>query len=516
MFIENNLISIDSDSVLNALKSISIDFYNPNGQIFLGATDDSRIIKKNYLFCAVSGAAIDGHQYIDTAKQKGATGFIISDPYRFEILKNESDFVVLVSDTRKAASAIASLFFGNPSDKLSVVGVTGTNGKTTTHWMVEKILCLLGNKTARIGTLGNVISDQSFDSNLTTPGAFQLHSFLAECVKQNVKYVSMEVSSHALEQKRVSDLKLAVAIFTNLSRDHLDYHGDMENYAEAKAKIFELLKDNDNKLKPAVINIDTTWANYFIESAKAKNSTIVTYGCEENSPNFAVGDIDYTSKGTSFWIQNRHSMGVTDFLKVNSPFIGKYNIENLLAAITAVVQLGFTLKEVIDVVDKIPQVPGRLEAFYSESKASVFVDYAHTPDALESALKALRPMCVGNLYVLFGCGGDRDKGKRPLMRKAAQSIANKIIVTSDNPRTENPEEIIKDIISPIEGEMDFDSNDKRIYIEVDREKAILYALSELEKDDILLIAGKGHEQYQIIGTEKKYFSDQEIVRKFLK
>jgi UDP-N-acetylmuramoyl-L-alanyl-D-glutamate--2,6-diaminopimelate ligase len=501
-----DFIKLSALQILSNLEGLIVSSaFNPV-QEFSNLSCSTSTITSDCIFVAVIGAKTDGHLFIDEALKLGATGFVVSDKQKFDQLSAQNINVILVTDTRKALSKLAYCFTDKAADKLSIIGVTGTNGKTTTHWMIDSLLKLSGKRTARLGTIGAQIDNQIIDSSLTTPDPIWLHSFFAQCVKNNIQYVTMEVSSHALDQARVEDIRFSVAAFTNLSRDHLDYHNDMTSYAKAKCHLFDLVKSNSNGQKIAVINLDNEWSNFFVEYAANCGCEVNGYSKTKDAKIRCV-NLKSTPQGSQFDL-----VFDSNTYKINSDFIGEYNIENLLTAIGVVVNLGIDPKKVASLVENIPQVPGRLERCSKNSPIGVFVDYSHTPDALLSALKALRPICDGKLWVIFGCGGDRDKGKRPLMLNAAKEIADLIMVTSDNPRTEDPKQIIDDILS-VDNKSAVNET-TNILVEVDRKKAILQVLSKAKPTDVVLVAGKGHEDYQIIGTQKIFFSDQKIVEEY--
>jgi UDP-N-acetylmuramoyl-L-alanyl-D-glutamate--2,6-diaminopimelate ligase len=412
-----------------------------------------------------------------------------------------SDLPILkVSNYRLALSIAAELSYDNPSKDLKLVGVTGTNGKTTVSWMISHLIDAIGLLSASLGTLGirspNNILEQKKDLptwSLTTEGALNISSTLNYLRLNNYKVAALEVSSHSLVQDRVSALSFDSAVFTNLTQDHLDFHLTMENYRDAKWTLFELLRYSDKENKISVVNVDDPTGSYFSK----KLTNCLTYGFSDCSDlrisSFSSGQIElfYQDKVYRF----------------DSPFTGLHNVYNLVAALSVGIALEYNLIDLIQNVSKLPEVPGRLEKF-SNNKISVYVDYAHTPDALHRAIEALRPEVKNGLIVVFGCGGDRDRSKRPLMMNIAETYGDKVIVTSDNPRTEFPEDIINDILSGA-------TLNNKILVEPDRETAIKFAIKNSNKGDVVLIAGKGHEDYQIIGNEKIRFIDQEIVIKYL-
>jgi len=458
----------------------------------IGLSASSQNCKKGFAFVAVQGVSADGHDYINEAFDRGATIAVVSD-----LSKLGDRPGLLVEDTRRSLSKLASIFAGEPSKKLLCIGITGTNGKTTINWLLYNILQLLGEKSIRIGTLGThaegVIDRKE---GLTTPDPVSLHEDLALAFSGGVKAAVLEASSHALHQERVSDVDFDIGVYTNLTRDHLDYHGDMENYFKAKFKLFEIISHGSKSHKLGVINIDCPYGRRLLET---KGLRLISYGTAEDAM-LRVSDIESSSSESLFFI----SFGGLK-REIKSRFIGHHNALNIAGALGVCLGLGYELDFLLSLLPKVPQVPGRLE--YVEGDGfDVFVDYAHTPDALENALRALKNLSTGDLWVLFGCGGDRDKGKRPQMAEIAARNADKIVVTSDNPRTEDPQNIIDDILS---------SGIKPDIVNADRREAIWAAIQSAERGDVLLVAGKGHEDYQIIGKTKIHFSDVEEIRKAL-
>lgn len=450
--------------------------------------------KEGALFFAIKGSKADGHRYISEAFSRGAVASVVEDA---EALGSSPGIVV--QNSKLALSKTSALFFGTPTVKLSVIGVTGTNGKTTTHWMIDHLLQSLGKKVLRVGTIG--IHSTGFadvPNPLTTPGPLELQKLFAEAVNRGIDYAVMEVSSHALTQHRVEDVRFDAAIFTNLSRDHLDYHSSIDEYATAKMKLFSLMRESGKNQKVAIVNGDDEYAERFLAVA-AGLPRCLTYGFNAGA-DLLIKDFSQSISGSSFTI-----LFEGENYRVTSPFIGEYNAYNLVAAIATCVGVGFSIEEVFALTTRLPQVPGRLQSV-GDKERGVFVDYAHTPDALYNALGALRSLTTGKLWTIFGCGGDRDRGKRPQMGHIAAEIADRVVITSDNPRTEDPKVIIEDILS---------SGIKPALVEADRKAAIEKTLSRLSPGDVLLIAGKGHEDYQIIGSTKYPFSDVSVVQDYL-
>ena len=451
-------------------------------------SDDSRAMRDGALFLAVRGAERDGHDYLDAATAAGAAAALVADPSRTALP------ALVVKDTRRAAAVAAAAFYGFPARQLRLVGVTGTNGKTTTVGMLRHLLDEPSARAASIGTLGILVGSEGEPmeggSGLTTPGPVELQRVLRALHDQGVRTVAMETSSHALHQKRVEGLRFDAAVFTNLTRDHLDYHVTMEAYLAAKALLIGLLTHEG----AAVVNADDpAWA-----ALPAARRTI-TFGLEQAGDVRALG-VEFSPRGSEWSLQvegERHHVAL--------PLIGDFNIANALAAGAAAWSLGIPAAEVAARLSSMPQVPGRLEILHE--RPTVLRDYAHTPDALERALAAVRPFTTGALTVVFGCGGDRDRGKRPEMGRIAETGADRAIVTSDNPRTEDPEHILDDIEAGM-------TRGRHERIE-DRRTAIAHAIAAAGEDDVILLAGKGHETYQIRGTVKYPFDERAIVREII-
>lgn len=452
-----------------------------------GVADDSRHVRAGDLFCAWAGTSADGHAYVPAAEAAGAVAVLVERELGGVAIPQ-----VLVTDGRRAAAVAAMTVYGDPAARLRLVGVTGTNGKSTTVWMLRHLLGARWN-AASIGTLGVRRRDGSMvpgTENLTTPGPVELARLLAGLVADGVEAVAMEVSSHALDQGRVHALRFDAAVFTNLTRDHLDYHGTFEAYRAAKASLVELLRPDG----VAVVNAeDEAWRGV---AERAPRSVRFGRDADVRAESVVLG-----ADGARFRLET--PAGAAD---VHLPLLGGYNVENALAAAAAGLALGLTSSEIAVGLTTLPQVPGRLERI-AERPCVVLRDYAHTPDALERVLEALRALAPGRLIVVFGAGGDRDRGKRPLMGAAASRAADVVIVTSDNPRTEDPDAIIADIEVGLNGRPH-----ERI---TDRRAAIARALEIARPGDIVLLAGKGHETYQVVGLERRHFDEREIVAELL-
>jgi UDP-N-acetylmuramoyl-L-alanyl-D-glutamate--2,6-diaminopimelate ligase len=450
-----------------------------------GVSDDSRKVERGELFIAVRGWDSDGHDFLGDAAQRGACAAIVEDPARTSLP------ALVVREGRRAAAIAAATAYRNPADDLKLLGVTGTNGKTTTTSIIRHLFDDGGGSSASIGTLGVLVGSDGAvvpgGGGLTTPGPVELQRILRDLVDRGVRTVAMEVSSHSLDQRRVDGLEFDAVVFTNLTRDHLDYHKTMDAYFKAKARLLDYLKRDG----AAVINADATeW------SALAPASRVVTFGVRTDA-DVRARNVRYTSEGSEWTLVTPRSSA-----DVTLPLIGDINIENALAAAAAAFALGQPADEIAGRLGSVPQVAGRLEVI--STRPTVVRDYAHTPDALERSLLTARGFTRGKLIVVFGCGGDRDKGKRPLMGQIAEKEADYAIVTSDNPRTEDPDSIIDDIEAGMHG-----SKHERI---TDRLAAIQRAIDLAEEGDIVLLAGKGHETYQIRGTTSYPFDEKEIVR----
>ena len=447
---------------------------------------DSRKIKQGDVFIALEGSIVDGHTFISKAIENGAKTILVEK----DVEKVEGINYFLVDGLREKMGIIASNFYGYPQNQLKIVGVTGTNGKTTTTYILESIL---GEKNvARIGTVEYKIGDEIIPAPNTTPSSLEIIKICKKALEKNIKYLIMEVSSHGLEIGRVNMLRFEAGIFTNLTLDHLDYHKTMENYYLAKRKLFDLVKDKKN----SIINIDDEYGKRYLEYTNG-----ISYGIGQGDIQGEIKQITREGQEVTIKIFEKE-------YKINLRLLGRYNLSNLLGAIGAVKTLGLSDEEIISKIPLIHGAPGRFEPVKIDRDFTVIVDYAHTGDALENILKSINEFKTNRVITVFGCGGDRDKTKRPIMGGIAEKYSDIVIVTSDNPRTEDPEEIIKDIVVGLTKENHI--------IEIHREKAIEKAISLAEKNDIILIAGKGHENYQVIGREKIHFDDKEEVIKAIK
>src|SRR5215469_4950957 len=458
---------------------------------------DSRRVQRNGLFVALRGEKSNGHDFIGQAIEKGAT-VIIGERAENSALAGRATCVA-VENTRNAMADLSARFYNFPARKLKLAGVTGTNGKTTTTFLIKHICEKAGVRCGLLGTVRYEIGERILPAARTTPESLDLQDLLSQIANAGCRAAAMEVSSHALAQERTRGLEWDTAVFTNLTQDHLDYHGTMENYFEAKAKLFAHLPHQQKKKKPvAIINIDDRYGQKLIERIDSKVA-IVTFGMGLHA-DFRASNCRMKFGGTSYQLDAR---GRSYLVRV--PLIGRFNVANSIAAIAAANALGIGLREAILSLAKSPQVPGRLEMVPAKRQFQVFVDYAHTPDALLNVLKTLRELDPRRLIVVFGCGGDRDRQKRPLMAEMADRLADYSIITSDNPRKEEPNAIITEI------EKGFRSN--RYEKIVDRTEAIDRAVALARPRDIVLVAGKGHENYQEFADYTIPFDDIQVARR---
>jgi len=457
-----------------------------------GIALDSRQIIPGDIYVCIPGFSLDGHDFAESAIKAGARALVVERYLPLDVPQ------LKVEDTRKIVGYLAAELYNYPSQQLTLVGVTGTNGKTTVTHLVEEIARHGGKKTGIIGTLGTKIADKELPGQHTTPESTDIQKVLHEMVQGGVEMAVMEVSSHALDLGRVNGCEFESAIFTNLSQDHLDYHKDMDEYLKAKALLFSGMDKNGEK-QLAVINADDPACDYL---KKVTPCSIVTYAIDSKA-DFKAKNIHLSDKGVEFEISFKEKSA-----KVFYRTPGKFSVYNAMAAFAWGIMSGYAEDEVIGALESIRGVPGRFESVWGGQPFLVIVDYAHTPDGLENVLSTAREFTNGKLYTVFGCGGDRDKKKRPLMAEAASRWSDYLIVTSDNPRTEDPHSIIQDILPGI-NEVDY------TVIE-DRRSAINHACKTAAAGDTIVIAGKGHEDYQIIGKTKIHFDDREEVRKALR
>ncbi len=498
--------------ILSGIEVLSLD--GDRDVVVTGVESDSRLVDSGSVFVALPGLTVDGHRFVDQAAQRGAVAVVVSRPVDGE----RPRALVRVGDTREALALLAANFFGHPSLAMGLVGITGTNGKTTQTYLLESILRASGNSPGVIGTVDARYAGLSEENPHTTPQAHQLQALLDRMARAGVDSVVMEVSSHALELKRVLGCHFRVAVFTNLSRDHLDFHGDLDSYARAKALLFarELIASRAPD-KVAVVNRDDPRAGMMLQGW---NGAVLRYGLGRAGDVHPAGEVVSDLDGIRARVA--HPGGVVE---VRSRLTGRHNLENLVSAVAVGLALGIDADSIAAGLRDCASVPGRLERVDVGVRGpTVFVDYAHTDHALANVLGALEPLTAGRLVVVFGCGGDRDQGKRPLMGAAVAGSADLAIVTSDNPRGEEPLAIIEQILPGLDGRRwrrcspaEAQRGLKRGYCVVpDRREAIGLAVHLAREDDVVLIAGKGHESYQIVGDQRRDFDDREEARRALK
>ena len=478
--------------------SVNSEVIGDENKLIESITADSRNVKNNSLFVCLKGLHFDGHNYLFQAKEKGAVAAIVE-----EIPKNypEDLTLILVPDTRKAAECMVPYFYDYPGKKMRMIGVTGTNGKTTTTNIIRTILRKAGFKVGLIGTINIMIEDECIVAHNTTPDIIDLQNFLYDMVMAGCDYVVMEVSSHALALDRVSGCEFDVAVLTNITQDHLDFHKNIDSYRDAKSILFESLALGNKKNKTAIFNMDDPSSKIIEKRTKANT---LSYG-ESNA--YDIYPLSFNIEAKNMYLHLNTPKGE---LKLNLKITGEFNVYNVMAAVAVALSENIELPIIETVLNGFDGVPGRFQLVEAGQPYTVIVDYAHTPDGLENVLNTARLITKGKLWVVFGCGGDRDNKKRPIMGALALKLADNIVVTSDNPRTEDPELIIKEIITG------FDDNlsNKQITTITDRKAAIYYALENAENDDVILIAGKGHENYQSLADKTIHFDDREVVQEF--
>jgi len=457
-------------------------------EIIKGVTYNSREVQEGYLFVAIKGFSSDGHKYIQNAINMGAIAVVTER----EVPEIDSPKIIVnqTGNNRELLSEVSARFYKYPWNKLQTVGITGTNGKTSTAHMLRWILENCGVSTGVMGTVGHIAGGRSIAATVTTPDSSDISKYMREMVDNGDTACVMEVSSHALALNRVNSVRFDITLFTNISQDHLDFHDSMEEYLNTKIKLFSLMK-------PEGKCIIGTYAPDYPELANA-----ITFG-EQVDDIYRISDIQIYLTGSTFVLHNDKR-----FFDISLITPGRFNIYNATGAIIAAVQLGISIEEAIAAVASFPGVPGRMESINGSQNFLVAVDYAHTPDALERVLKQGANLAENRLIAVFGCGGDRDNKKRPIMGRIASENADVVFVTSDNPRTENPDSIIEEIIVGI-------PKNKPYFVEVDRRTAIKNAINEASDGDVVIIAGKGHEDYQILGVRKIHFDDREEAKKAL-
>ena len=476
--------------LIELLKNVEVlnTFGNTEVEI-TGVNIDSRRIEAGHLFVAIPGTQTDGHKFIPKAIELGAAAILCE---RMPEEHAEGVTYVVVESTESVVGIVATHFFGDPSRKLKLVGVTGTNGKTTIATLLYNMFRKFGHKCGLLSTVCNYIEDEAIPADHTTPDPIELNRLLAQMVEAGCEYAFMECSSHAIAQKRIGGLKFAGGLFTNLTRDHLDYHKTVENYRDAKKAFFDGLE----KDAFAITNADDKNGLYMVQNTKAQ---VKTYSIRSMA-DFKAKIIECHFEGMYLDINGK---------EVGVQFIGKFNVSNLLAVYGAAVMLGKQPEDILVILSTLKSVSGRLEPIHSPEGYTAIVDYAHTPDALENVLNTINEVLngKGKVITVCGAGGNRDKGKRPIMAQTAAKLSDKVIITSDNPRFEEPQDIINDMLAGLDNKQM-----KKVVSIVDRKEAIRTASMMAEKGDVILIAGKGHEDYQEIKGVKHHFDDKEVVR----
>ncbi len=454
-----------------------------------GVSYDSRQTQPGDLFVAIRGFEADGHRFIPRAVEKGAAAVLCETP------PADGTPYVRTDDCRLGLALASRDFFGNPAGEMTLIGITGTSGKTTSSYLLKHLLeSKLDAKVGLIGTNGNWIGDEFLHTEHTTPESYELHRLFRRMADAGCTHVVMEVSSHSLALERVAGITYDVALYTNLSQDHLDFHRDMEDYAAAKRKLFR-------QSRAGWLNADDAWTPFMLEGA---DCPCRTYSAENNGADLVAKDIRLTASGVRFAAVSGGQLALT---RLCVP--GIFSVYNALGVMAVGLELGLSLADCADAMSSAKGVKGRMEVVPTDGDYAVLIDYAHKPDALEKVLKTLRPVTRGRLIALFGCGGDRDHGKRPIMGRIAAELADLCIVTSDNPRTEDPQAIIDDILAGMK------KSKTAVKVIPDREKAIAWAIDKAAPGDVILLAGKGHEDYQVVGKEKRHMDEREIVASVL-
>lgn len=502
--------SVSLAEVLRGVATMSVARGLPTDLVITGLADDSRSVTRGALFFAVPGTKVDGSQFAVDAVKRGAVA-VVGTNALLNVAEQRDTAVICVEDVRAALATCAANFYRHPTRELQVFGVTGTNGKTSSCWLLTELLAILGKPCAQLGTLGTrfckggVGESRHFEATgTTTPGPILLQSILATVLTQGAQAAAFEVSSHAMEQRRADCIEWDCALFTNLTHDHLDYHGTFENYYLAKERLFtELLAASSKSKRVAVVNIDDTYGKRLAARLKsAPQVKCVTWSCAGKDAHAILRDVSYSPQGTSISLRV-----FGEVVTMETQLIGGFNVSNISGVVLALVTSGFSLADVAQALPRVPPVPGRLELVAPRS-VSVFIDYAHTPDGLVCAQEALRVAAPGQrLITVFGCGGSRDRGKRPVMGRAVAERSDFAIVTSDNPREEDPQAIIQDIIPGLTVVSAGDSIE--FEVEADRRTAIRRAIEIADPGDLVLVAGKGHEDYQEIQGKRFPFSDRE-------
>lgn len=450
-------------------------------------TQDSRLVKEGTLFVCVKGATFDGHSFAEEMLAKGASAVVTERDLGLEKQ-------IIVENSRAVFSLICANFFGNPAKKLKLIGLTGTNGKTTTTFLIKQILENVGKKVGLIGTVQNMVCDEVYPAKYTTPDPYELQKLFSLMVNAGCEYCVMEVSSQALAQGRVNGIQFTLGAFTNLTQDHLDYHKTWENYFNSKKLLFK-------NCDIAVTNADDKYGREIIKDTNV--TEVITYAVNTNDATYTAKNVKFKSSGVEYELVG-DNIG-----RCCCPIPGRFSVYNSLCACSCALALGIEFDDVLKAIGSSHGVKGRIEVVPTERDFTIIIDYAHSPDGLENIISSLREIAKGRVVTLFGCGGDRDKTKRPKMGKIAAELSDFCVVTSDNPRSENPSEIIKDILVGME-------NITTPYEVVEnRKEAIEYAIRNAQKDDIILLAGKGHETYQILPTGTIHFDEREAVAEIL-
>lgn len=458
-----------------------------------GIASDSRLLGKGYLFLACEGERSHGLDYLDSALSAGVAAIAFDADTATAPVTDIGVPMVAVPGLAGRLGEIANRYYDSPSEDLAVVGVTGTNGKTTVAWLIAQCWNLLNRRCAYIGTLGAGLDELEGGEGMTTPGSIELHGQLADFRDAGAESAAIEVSSHALAQNRVDGVVFDTVLFTNLSRDHLDYHGDMQSYAEEKAKLF-----TQHKARHRIINLDSEFGMELASRCGQQVVTVSTHFDRVANGRPYVFARSVVAKNDGSRVRISSSWGEGEF---TLPIPGDFNVANAVIVLALLLQQGTDIDQACDVLSAVTAPPGRMQRVAAaDGLPAVYIDYAHSPAAIEVALRALRAHCHGKLWCVFGCGGDRDAGKRPIMAKAAERLADHVVVTNDNPRTESPAAIIGDIMAGF-----VDAN--LVTVVADRAAAMAWAVAEAAADDVILIAGKGHEDYQLVGTERLEFSD---------
>ena len=454
-----------------------------------GVSYDSRKTQPGDFFVAIRGFESDGHKFIPAAMARGAAAVLCE-----EALSDGTPYV-RVADCRKGLAYVSREFFGDPAKEMTLIGITGTSGKTTSSYLIKHMLEMkLDAKVGLIGTNGNMIGSECLHSDHTTPESYELHKLFRRMADEGCTHVVMEVSSHALALERVAGIEYDVGVYTNLSQDHLDLHGTMEEYAAAKRLLFR-------QCKLGCLNADDKWTDFMLNGATCK---AMTFSAESDSADLTAKDIRLSATGVRFAAVYKDELALT---RLAIP--GNFSVHNALGAIAVGLSLGISLADCCDAMASAKGVKGRVEVVPTDGDYSIIIDYSHKPGALETVLQTLRPVVKGRLVCLFGCGGDRDKVKRPIMGAIAADNSDFVIVTSDNPRTEEPEEIIREIVAGMKNKR----TPKKVIC--DREEAIHWAIDNARPGDVILLAGKGHEDYQVVGHEKRHMDEREIVADWL-